>query len=113
MRILRLLIGVPLVVLGLLLLLASLEGFVIGKDAMAGAIGMGVIGLALVVVGWRFVRGPKQPVDWRSDPATDKQKSYARGLGIRIPRGTTKGELSDLISQAVGDDFDDDEDDED
>lgn len=107
MRILRLLIGVPLVVLGLLLLLASLGVFVAGKDAIPGALGMGVIGLALLVVGWRFASGPKQAADWRSDPATDKQKSYARDLGIRIPRGITKGELSDLISEAVGDDLDD------
>jgi hypothetical protein len=37
--------------------------------------------------------------DWRDDPASEKQKSFARDLGIRFPAGITKGELSDLISE--------------
>ncbi len=37
---------------------------------------------------------------WRRDPATAKQKDFAKELGIKLHRGMTKGELSDLIERA-------------
>jgi hypothetical protein len=43
---------------------------------------------------------PRRPNAWRHDPPTDRQVAFARDLGISIPRKITKGELSDLISQA-------------
>ena len=36
------------------------------------------------------------------DPATERQKSYARNLGIPFPPDITKGEISDLIGNATG-----------
>lgn len=38
--------------------------------------------------------------NWRNDPATDRQKEYAKELGITIPCNATKGYASDLISKA-------------
>jgi len=39
------------------------------------------------------------------DPATQRQIDYARDLGITIPTGATKDELSDLISCSTDDDL--------
>lgn len=36
-----------------------------------------------------------------SEPATDRQLSYARSLGIPIPESSTLDQMSDLISRAV------------
>lgn len=38
--------------------------------------------------------------DWRNDPATDRQRSFARALGASIPDGATKGQASDIIDRA-------------
>lgn len=38
--------------------------------------------------------------DWRDDPATDRQREFAQDLGISIPPDSTKGEASDLITEA-------------
>jgi hypothetical protein len=43
---------------------------------------------------------PRRPNSWRRDPPTDRQIAYARDLGITIPSGISRGELSDLISEA-------------
>jgi hypothetical protein len=43
---------------------------------------------------------PRRPNAWRRDPPTDRQIAFARDLGITIPNGISKGELSDLISEA-------------
>lgn len=40
--------------------------------------------------------------DWREEAPSDKQIEFARKLGIEIPRGATKGEVSDLISKVTG-----------
>lgn len=39
---------------------------------------------------------------WRHDAPSDRQLRYAADLGIRVRKGATKGEVSDLISQATG-----------
>jgi hypothetical protein len=38
---------------------------------------------------------------WRADPASDRQKQKLKYFGIRIKRGLTKGEASDLIEEAM------------
>ena len=38
--------------------------------------------------------------NWRDDPATDRQREYAKDLDITIPLNATKGEASDLITAA-------------
>ena len=43
---------------------------------------------------------PRRPNAWRRDPPTDRQIAYARDLGITVRRGMSKGELSDMISDA-------------
>jgi hypothetical protein len=45
-------------------------------------------------------RSPGCPDDNRRDsPATEKQKSLARELGIKFPPSISKGDLSDLITE--------------
>lgn len=43
---------------------------------------------------------PRRPNAWRHDRPTERQLAFARDLGIRVPRGISKGDLSDLISDA-------------
>ena len=62
----------------------------------------GLFALPLMVIGNRSLRGRRRRRSWRSEPATEKQKEFADELGIRYPRGITKGELSDLISRVTG-----------
>jgi hypothetical protein len=45
---------------------------------------------------------PRRPNAWRRDPPTEKQIAYAIDLGIDIPPGVSKGELSDMISAVKG-----------
>lgn len=45
---------------------------------------------------------PRRANAWRNDRPSDKQIAYATSLGIDIPPGASKGELSDLISQVTG-----------
>lgn len=90
----------------LIRLLASLIMLAVGVSMAAGSatgtksaglmLGMGaVFGLA------GFFSWPRRPNAWRRDAPTDRQIAYARDLGIRIPKGVTKGQLSDMIARAV------------
>jgi hypothetical protein len=56
------------------------------------------VGVVMLVAGW--LSWPRRPNAWRRDPPTDKQIAYAINLGIAIPAGASKGEISDMISQA-------------
>lgn len=56
---------------------------------------------ALFIVGGVFSL-PRNPNAWRRDPPTQKQLAYAQKLGIDIPHGITKGELSSLITEVTG-----------
>ncbi len=42
---------------------------------------------------------------WRREPASDAQIDWLDDLGIKAPRGLTKGQASDLISGAIEPDF--------
>lgn len=61
-------------------------GFVLGLFAIAGA----------------WMSWPKRPNAWKSDPATERQLAYAADLGIAVPPGATKGEVSAMISAVTG-----------
>ena len=39
--------------------------------------------------------------DWRDDPATDRQREYAKDLGVSIPPSASKGKASDLITDTL------------
>lgn len=64
---------------------------------------VGPLLLGSVMLAGAWFSWPKRPNAWRGDPPTPRQIAYAQDLGISIPPGITKGELSDLISQARGD----------
>lgn len=56
------------------------------------------IGGVMLIGGW--FSWPRRPNSWRHDPPTDRQIAYAMRLGIDLPDGLTKGQVSDLIDQA-------------
>lgn len=70
----------------------------------ARVVGRGIKGVRLDLPA---TADPREYDDWRNDPATLPQKQFAARLGIKHAADITKGELSDLISAAVGDDDED------
>jgi len=64
------------------------------KHSVAAAVCSALV-LAAAVLSW-----PRVPKAWRRDPPTEKQLEYALKLGIDIPDGCSKGQLSDMISAA-------------
>ena len=46
-------------------------------------------------------RDAPPPGDWQLDPATDRQVSFAKSLGLTFPKNATKGKASELISKAL------------
>lgn len=67
------------------------------KDAGVVVAGLGIAACVGAWFGW-----PRTPNAWRRDPPTQKQLRYAADLGIRVRRGASKGEVSDLISSVTG-----------
>jgi hypothetical protein len=78
---------------GLILCVACLTGQK-QQIVMAGVSSLFVVAAAL---SW-----PRRPSAWRRDPPTERQVAYAIDLGLDIPPGVSKGELSDMISAARG-----------
>ena len=58
---------------------------------------VGVVLFVGSVLSW-----PRRKDKWRKDPPTQKQLAYAASLGILVPPGASKGEVSDLISAVAG-----------
>lgn len=59
-----------------------------------------LVGAAAVFAVAGLFTWPRRPNAWRSDPPTERQLAFARDLGIRVPKGISKGDLSELISEA-------------
>lgn len=70
---------------------------VFGNKPNAAVAVAACVAIAGAVLSW-----PRIPAAWRRDPPTPRQLEYAAKLGIAIRPGVSKGELSDLISQATG-----------
>ncbi len=82
------------------LILAGLTLLVFGlADEKSRGILLGCAATFGVVGGFLW---PRRKASWRDGPPSEKQISFASDLGIQIPRGVTKGELSDMISQVTG-----------
>lgn len=75
--------------------LAFLVIAVFAKERSAALLGMAAVVTVGGVLAW-----PRRPNAWRADRPTERQLAFAKDLGIAVPRGISKGELSDLISQA-------------
>lgn len=63
------------------------------------AVGL-VLGLFAIAGAW--MSWPRRPNAWKADPPTDRQLAYAADLGIVVPPGATKGEVSAMISAITG-----------
>lgn len=61
-----------------------------------------VLCIAILFTVAGFFAIPRRPNAWRRDPPTQNQVAYAQKLGIDIPHGVTKGELSEMISSVTG-----------
>ena len=59
-----------------------------------------LVGIAAVVTVGGVLAWPRRPNAWRADKPTERQLAFAKDIGIAVPRGISKGDLSDLISQA-------------
>lgn len=79
--------------LGLVFLMASVS---------SGDFEMKLAGLGGLLLAGAWFSWPRRPNAWRGDPPTERQIAYAISLGIDIPDNVSKGELSDMISQATG-----------
>jgi len=108
----RLVIGVPLTAVGLGLTLVAVYLIANTRDKPLCMVVWG-LGLSIMMLGLKFLpkkkqrqeppfagRSPGRPYDNRRDsPATEKQKSLARELGIKFPPSISRGDLSDLIAE--------------
>lgn len=63
------------------------------------AVGL-LFGLFAIAGAW--MSWPRRPNAWKSDPPTERQLAYAADLGIVVPPGATKGEVSAMISAITG-----------
>jgi hypothetical protein len=63
------------------------------------AVGL-VLGLFAIAGAW--FSWPRRPNAWKADPPTERQLAYAADLGIAVPPGATKGEVSAMISAITG-----------
>ena len=108
----RLVIGVPLTAVGLGLTLVAVYLIANTGDKSLCMVVWG-LGLSIMMLGLKFLpkkkqhrespfagRSPGRLNDSRRDsPATEKQKSSARELGIEFPPSISRGDLSDLIAK--------------
>ncbi len=92
--------------------------FIVRAIGLVGVIGVSAVlfvtfltankpsGMGAFCCAWAIVSAvlswPRVPDAWRSDPPTQRQLEYAQALGIVVPAGISKGQLSDLISNATG-----------
>ena len=106
-NLLRIVVGIPLIGVGVVLAVGALAFFYQGAGLTP--YGFVFLGLAFlfVVLGIRFLPNrqrqlhtdPTQDRSWRDGPATEKQKSFAGDLGIKFLKNITSGAISDLISE--------------
>lgn len=87
----RLFAAVILLGLGLLFLVFAFSG----DNSKASCLGLAAAFAVAGAFTW-----PRRPNAWRNDSPTERQLAFARDLGIRVPRGISKGDLSDMISEA-------------
>lgn len=65
------------------------------SDPKARAVGLGIGAVLALAAVFTWPRGANA---WRKDRPSQRQLEYAADLGIQVPRGATKGEVSDMIS---------------
>jgi hypothetical protein len=88
----RLFAALVLILLAVIVMFSAITGKESGRPFAIGT-------AAVFAVAGAFT-WPRRPNAWRSDPPTERQLAFARDLGIAVPRGISKGQLSDLISDA-------------
>jgi hypothetical protein len=107
---LRLLVGIPIIAVGATFGLGAVVLFCQGSELTTyGFVFLGLAFLFVVLGTWLLPRRQRRlsgdaslDRSWRDGAATEKQKSFARDLGIVFPKNITKGALSDLISEKTG-----------
>jgi LPXTG-motif cell wall-anchored protein len=105
----RFAIGVPLVAVGLVLTLVAVCLIAKTGDKSPYMYIVWGLGLLAILLGVKCLpkkqrrespSAERYAGDTKRDsPATEKQKAFARELGIAFPSNITRGDLSDLISE--------------
>lgn len=100
---LRIFFGYVLTLIGLFVGFLAAVGWLISAEEIDRYLAcfLGALAFILLVIGYRWTRR-KRLSSWRDDPATDRQREFARDLGIEFPKTISKGELSNLISEVTG-----------
>jgi hypothetical protein len=85
-----------------LVLVIFVAAFFVASPLIATKASMwGVAGGTWVLLA-AFLSWPRLPDAWRKDPPTAKQIQYAESLGLVVPEGASKGQVSEMISSATG-----------
>ena len=92
--------GIQVSAAGLLVLVGVLMATVAVGGAEESRAAIGSVAVVLSLGG--LFAWPRRPNSWRSDRPSDRQLEYAADLGIAVPAGATKGEVSDMISAVTG-----------
>ena len=110
-RLLRVILALPFLTAGLILGAVGVYGLWEGHTPYVPAY-LVLAFLSLALAGGilpkkgRYPRyrkgGTSSSRTWRHGTATEKQKSFARELGIKFPANISKGDLSNLITKKTG-----------
>ena len=106
----RLVIGLPLLAAGVVLIVGAVCLGIVEGGKSPPVYAIGGVAVLILILGIKFLpkRRRASPFadetdgNWRDDPATGRQKSFARELGIKFSARIKKGALSDLISEKTG-----------
>ena len=96
-RLLGIILGLTAILIAVLFGAASVALFAEDKGSAFLTAGVAVF---FGLLGRRWISRQKSD-SWRSGPATQKQKTFADDLGIKYPKNISKGDLSDLIDEAL------------
>jgi hypothetical protein len=116
MHLFRLIIGVPLVAVGLVMSFVAVCLIAKSGDKAPYMYVVWGLGLLTMLLGFKSLpkkkKRRKSPLAGRSSgrpdhnkrgsPASEEQKSFARELGIEFPPSISKEDLSDLITEETG-----------
>lgn len=77
-------------------------GLLVATSSVAGTFNLAGVIVGGVALAGAWMSWPRRPNAWKADPPSDRQLAYAANLGIVVPPGATKGEVSAMITAVTG-----------